>query len=304
MNYGHQAPHNPYNPTQVTTDLKFLRSMGISKLRVAYPSFDDVSGTVAAIQSLVQTALGMGFYVIWGTVSSGSSKTDATRWAAFKNNTLTVIAPWAQAQNSANLEISVGNEEELHCDGTTLTVATVVSDMASLATTVKGIYTVGKVSYQSPITFLSNWVSNGTGGLDRIGFNAYSLGRGIGTLATNVVAAFPTIGYLSEWGSPNGFADFNNEIIWRDIMGRQIVALKASAISDAYYFAYRDGSFGLPSNAWAVKMTDSNFRVATPALFGVRRWFDGNPNTAISRSNTPSRSATSTRIASVTRSTV
>lgn len=282
INYGHQAPHSPYNSTQLTADLKFLRSMGVGKIRIAYPSFDDATATMAALKNLVQIALAMNFYVVWGTVSSGASKTDATRWAAFKNNTLTVVAPWAQSLSNPHLELSIGNEEELHCDGTTLTTATVVSDMANLATAAQSVYTAGPISYQSPITFLNNWVANGLGGLDRIGFNAYSLGSGIGVLAGNVAAAFPGVGYLSEWGSPNGFADFKNEDFFRTVMKKQVTALKNVGI-DAYYFCYRDGSFGLPANAWAVKMTDDNFRTATPVLFGARPWFTGDPNVAIAR---------------------
>lgn len=283
INYGHQTPHGPYNSAQVATDLAFLQSMGVSKIRIAYPSFDDRTPTMTALQNLVRQCLDLGLYVVWGSVSSGASKTDSTRWAAFKSNTLTYMAPFAQSLANPNLELSIGNEEELHCDGTSLTVGTVIADMATLATTVKSVYTYGKVSYQSPITFINNWVANGLGGLDRIGFNAYSLGPvGIKSHATNVATHFGGVGYLSEWGTPNGFNDFGNEQIFASITKNQVTNLKSVGI-DAYYFCYRDGSFGLPANAWAIKMTDDNFRQAAPSLFGRRPWFTGSPNVGIAR---------------------
>lgn len=283
MNYGHQATHNPYSATQISADLGFLRAMGVAKLRIAFPTFD--AGGISAIQSLVQTALSMGFYVVWGATSSGGTPVSSSRWASFKNYVLTTLAPWAQAQQNPSLELSIGNEEELHCDGTTLTVATVVSDLAALASTVQGIYTFGPVSYQASIGFLSNWATNGLGGLDRIGFNAYALGPvSITAHATNIVNAFPSQGYLSEWGTPNGYNDFANEALFATVIDKQLRALKTTAIPDAYYFCFRDGSFGLPSNAWAIKKTDDNWRQAAPALFSSRAWFKGSPNNAVQRS--------------------
>ncbi len=293
MNYGHQAPHNPYNTAQVAADLAFLKSVGIVKLRIAYTTFDAAS--VTSLQSLVQTALAAGFYVVWGTTAGGSSPVTATRWASFKNYVLTTLAPWAQAQSTTNLELAIGNEEELHCDGTTLTVATVISDLAQLAASVKTVYTIGQVSYQSPITFLNNWVANGLGGLDRIGFNAYSVvAAGLKNYATNVVTNFAGKGYLSEWGTPTGFNDFGNEQAFATVIKNQIIMLQTIGI-DAYYFCYRDGSFGLPTNAWAIKMADDNFRLVAPKLFGVRPWFKDNPNVSVSRGTQRPRAPTRLR---------
>jgi|GEM_PF-6410886 len=300
MNYGHQATHNPYNAIQVAADFAFLRSMGVAKLRIAYPTFD--AGGIPALQWLVQTALAAGFYVIWGATSSAGTPVTATRWASFKSYVQTTLAPWAQAQNTAQLELAVGNEEEFHCDGTTLTVSTVVSDLAALATNVQVIYTAGAISYQSPIAFITNWSANGLGGLDRIGFNAYSLGAGIKTHANNIVAHFPNNGYLSEWGTPNGFNDFGNEQFFANVTQTQVNALKTVGI-DAYYFCYRDGSFGLPANAWAIKTTTDNFRLAAPKLFGVRSWFAGNPNASVSRTGQRARAPTQARTATPHRQT-
>lgn len=297
MNYGHQFPHSPYDANQVAADLAFLRSMGVAKLRIAFPIFDGGASTTTALQGLVQTALGMGFYVVWG-VTSGSN-VNAARWASFKSYVANTLVPWAQSLANPQLELSRGNEEEFHCDGTTLTVNTVVADMANLST---AGYTYGPSSYQTSVSFLSNWSSNGLGSLDKIGFNAYSLGPvSMAFNANNVVAAFGAKGYLSEWGTPNGYNDFKNEVQFMTILKRQTAALRATAISDAYYFCYRDGSFGLPSNAWAIKMTDDDMRLATPALFGVRPWFTGVPNNAVARGARANRAATGSRSATIAR---
>lgn len=298
MNYGHQAPHNPYDSTQVTTDLTFLKSVGVTKLRIAFPTFD--SSSLAAIQALVQQALSMGFYVIWG-VTTGGPGTTATRWAAFKNFVIGTLIPWFQLQANARLECSLGNEEELHCDGTTLTVSTVIQDISSLAATAKQQYTYGPVSYQSPGGFFTQWQTNGVGTLDRLGFNYYNLAaKGLQASAAGVATAFPNVGYISEWGTPGGFLDFPNEALWHDVLGAQVAALATVGI-DAYYFCYRDGSFGMPANKWAIKLTDDNFRVAAPALFGIRAWFSGNPNVGVARNPAPLRADTPIRANSLAR---
>jgi hypothetical protein len=230
---------------------------------------------------------------------SGSGTTAST-WVLFKQYIMNTLAPWAQTLANTHFELSIGNEEELHCDGATLTVATVITDLANLATEVKSMYTYGPVSYQSPITFYTNWASNGLGSLDRIGFNAYALGSGIAVHANHVLTSFPGKGYLSEWGTPNGFLDFPSEALWRDTLFSQVQAL-ADVDIDSYYFCYRDGSFGMPANKWAIKQTDDNFRLAAPALFGIRSWFSGNPNSNVVRDATPDRSANATRASSPAR---
>jgi hypothetical protein len=299
INYGHQPNHNPYDPAQVAADLDFLQSVGISKIRMAYPTFDGAG--IAASQSLVITALARGMYVIWG-VSAGSP-VNSSRWATFKSYVLNTLAPWAQSLASPRFELAIGNEEELHCDGTTLTVNTVIADMANLAAQVKNVYTYGPVSYQSPSGFINNWVTNGSGSLDRLGFNYYSrTARGMRLTAQTIISSFPGVGYISEWGTPNGFPDMPEEHIWCDLTAQQLRALQTSGLAEAYFFCYRDGGFGLPANAWALVTSTGNFRLAATALFGVRPWFVGNPNAIITRAQPPGR-PTKVRAAAISRPT-
>lgn len=299
INYGHQFPNKPYDQLQVGTDLVFLKSLGVTRLRLAFPLWND-SSAIASCQSLVDTALGMGYYVIWGVVSQ--SPTDATQWEAYKDFIRETLAPWAQSLQNPRFELSLGNEEELHCDGTTLTVPAVTAGIASLATEVQSIYTHGSVSYQASILHVGDWTANGAGGLDRLGFNCYTRTAAGSAFQANIVkTAFPVKGYIAEWGTASGYSDFGSEQAWRDVTYAQRKALQASGLPDAYYFAYRDGSFGLPANAWALMQTNGNLRLATPLLFGVRPWFAGNPNVAVGRPGQPGRPSGMARPGNVTR---
>jgi hypothetical protein len=303
VNYGHQFPHNPYDQVQVVADLTFLRKVGISRLRLAYPLWNDAGGAIVSCQGLVQIALAMGFYVIWGVVSQ--SPTNASQWADFKAYVAGTLAPWAQSLQNPRFELSIGNEEEFHCDGITLTVPVVVADLASLATNVQGIYTHGPISYQASLAHIGYWTANGIGGLDRLGFNCYTrTAVGSAFQAAIVKDAFPTHGYIAEWGTANGYNDFDNERAWRDTTYGQRKALQASGLPDAYYFAYRDGSFGLPANEWALMQTDGNFRLAAPLFFGMRPWFAGNPNVPVVRLGPIPRQPTVGRPASAIRPTL
>ncbi|HKX72564.1 MAG TPA: hypothetical protein VJM32_00970 [Candidatus Saccharimonadales bacterium] len=297
MNYGHQYPNNPYDMQQVAADLDFLKSAGVTRLRLAYPLWNDSGTAIASCQALVHYALAQGFYVIWGVVAQ--SPANATQWAAFKDYIMDTLAPWAQGLQNSNFELSIGNEEEFHCDGTTLTIPTVVSDLAALATAVQGVYTHGPISYQASIAHLAQWQSNGRGGLDRIGFNCYSrTPAGAAFQAALILAAFPGSGYVAEWGTGNGRSDFSQESLWTDTIYGQHKAWQASGLPEAYYFAYRDGSFGLPADAWAVKMTNGSFRSVAPWLLGLRPWFLGVPNTPLVRTANVARAGQSVRAAS------
>lgn len=294
MNYGHQFPNNPYDLQQVTADLQFLKSAGVTRLRMAYPVWNNTGGAIASCQALVQHALSMGFYVVWGVVLQ--SPANATQLESFKNYMFGTVAPWAQSLQNPNFELAVGNEEELHCDGITLTIATVISELSALAAAVRSVYTYGPVSYQASILHITQWSAQGVANLDRIGFNCYSRSAaGAAFQAGLIAAAFPGKAYVSEWGTGSGFADFQNETAWRDVIYGQRKAWQASGLPDAYYFAYRDGSFGLPADRWAVKTVGGQFRAMAPWLLGLRPWFTGNPNSAIVRQAAPVRAHTSAR---------
>lgn len=303
INYGHQFPHNPYDVQQVAADLDFLQSAGITRLRIAFPVWHDTNGTIASCQWLVQYALSRGFYVVWGVVLQ--SPANASQWTQFKQYIMQTLVPWAQGLQSSRLELALGNEEEFHCDGTSLTIATLVYDIGNMAYAAKAAYTYGPISYQASIAHISDWTAAGLGGLDRIGFNCYTRSAaGVPFQANIIKTAFPNKAYIAEWGTGSGYNDYGNEQAWRDVIYGQRLAWQASGLPEAYYFSYRDGSFGLPSNAWAAKTTSGNFRLMAPWLFGMRPWFTGNPNSALARQASSSRTVAPTRPTGPTRSIV
>lgn len=301
MNYGHFDPHNPYNTTTVANDLALLKSLGVTKLRIASPPYD--SSDMANVKTLTLQALGLGFYVVIGT-TTGTALVDLAKFIEFENYCTTDLLPWCQAQQNVNLEVHLGNEESLHTAGAGMTLADVISRLKALATTAQGIYTYGKISTTEVSTYISDWVSAGKGDFDYMSFNCYSVGPvSIRAQADAIVAGFGANGYISEWGTPHGYQDYDSEEIWKQITKKQVNSLIASGIADAYYFTYRDGSFGLITDGWALKTSTGEFRPVISTLFGIRPWFRGYPNTAVSRGNTPARANTPERAATPMRAT-
>ena len=299
MNYGHFDPHNPYNPVTVAADLALLKSLGVTKLRIASPPYD--SADMANGKTLTQQALALGFYVIIGT-TTGTALVDLAKFIEFETYCTSDLLPWCQSQTNANLEVHLGNEESLHTAGGGMTRPEVIARLQTLATTAQGIYTYGKISTTDVSTYISEWVSAGKGDFDYLSFNCYSVGPvSIRAQADAIVAGFGANGYISEWGTPHGYQDYYSEEIWRQITRKQVDAMIASGIADAYYFTYKDGSFGLITDGWALKTSTDNFRPVISTLFGLREWFTGYPNTSVNRSastaraNTPERSNTPVR---------
>lgn len=301
MNYGHFAPHDPYNTETVATDLALLRSLGVTKLRIASPPYDSVD--MEHVKVLTDQALDLGFYVVIGT-TTGTANVDLAKFIEFEDYCLEDLLPWCQSLQNANLEVHLGNEESLHTAGAGMTLEDVIARLKSLATSAQAIYTHGKISTTEVSTYISDWVSAGKGNFDYMSFNCYSVGPvSIRAQADAIVAGFGADGYISEWGTPHGYQDYNSEEIWKQITKKQVDSLIASGIADAYYFTYRDGSFGLITDGWALKTSTGGYRPVISTLCGIRPWFRGYPNTLVSRSNTPSRGNTPVRANTPSRAT-
>jgi hypothetical protein len=272
MNYGHQVSPSSYDTMQVESDLAYLKQHGVSKIRIAFPEFDDNSGGVliAHCQDMVARALSRGFYAVWGVaVGWGPGTITATRWAASKAYITGTLAPWAQSVGLS--ELCLGNEDELALDGTTITASTMRSDIRSMASSVKSNGFKGKVSYASNVqdAYLNPWISEGIGALDLIGWNSYDVIPNFNARNVSIVAAFGSKGYISEFGSiANGYADFNNEnLFYVDTLSR-IILMKQVGIPSGYFFCYRDGSFGVPANSFALVETNGLVHLAREAVIG------------------------------------
>lgn len=271
MNYGHQTSVSFYDTTQIENDLTYLQRIGITRLRIVFPEFDSSSTTISHCQDMVTRALTHGFYVVWGvTAGFGSSTLTATRWASAKTYITNTLAPWAQSNGLS--ELCLTNESELAVDGTTLTAATVRSDIRSLASTVKTNGYTGKASYSTSIssTYLNPWISEGIGSLDFIAWNSYDTFSNFNNRNSTIVSAFGNQTYISEFGSiTHGQSDYASEqAYYNDVLNR-VSSMRNANVPSAYFFCFRDGSFGVPTNSFGLVQTTNTANWAHYALRAV-----------------------------------
>lgn len=271
VNYGHQISSLIYDATQIESDFTYLRSAGVTRLRIAFPEYDGSAGLIANCQNMVTRALAHGFYVVWGvTVGFGAGTITATRWSAFKTNVIGTIAPWAQSVGLS--ELCLANENELSDDGTTLTDATMRADIRTMASTIKTNGYTGKVSYSTSIlsTYRTPWASEGIGSLDYIAWNSYDTSTNFNIRNAAIVSSFANVTYISEFGSiTNGYSDYNNESAYYNDVVARISSMQSSGVASGYFFCYRDGQFGVPANSFGLIQTNGIAHLARQAVLGI-----------------------------------
>lgn len=279
INYGHHLLATAYNPQTVVSELQMLYNNGYRLLRVAYPTYNSSSGTLNMLKDVVVKGLDCGFTVIWGVVGNRPTIT-STNYSTFASYVTGTLAPWAQALNNPKLRLSIGNEEELHVDGTTMTIATLQSNLKSLATSVQSVYTVGEVNYVTDAEQWTLWNTLGLGDIDKIGFNLYYEWQPTGSYATKLAAintAFTTRYFIGEYSTSNGFADASafGAATAEDNWAQNIAQRRTIADSyniDHCVFCFGDGQFGVTANSWALRKTDGTFRKAWYAHSGSRAY--------------------------------
>ncbi|GAH70994.1 unnamed protein product, partial [marine sediment metagenome] len=129
---------------------------------------------VNASKAAVIAANAKGIKSIWGVTSGGTTIT-STNWADFRQAILNA-AQWAQ--DNGIYEFQLGNEEEYHVDGTTMTVAQIIINLKSVATDVQAIFTNGNISYSCWQNTIDDWVVAGKGNIDILASNVYMGGNG------------------------------------------------------------------------------------------------------------------------------
>jgi hypothetical protein len=129
----------------------------------------DNASEVAGSKASFLAAKSDGLDGIWG-VSSNATQLTSSNWASFRSAVLSGAA-WAQANGIH--EFQIGNEEEFHNDGTTLTDAQLIANMKALATDVQAVYTIGEVTYSCFHEDIWQWVAAGKGDIDRLCSNVY-----------------------------------------------------------------------------------------------------------------------------------
>ena len=254
MNYGHQVSSTSYDTAQVESDFTFLKANGVTRLRIAFPGFDESSETIAHCQDMAVRALSHGFYVVWGVSTGyGTGTINATRWAASKAYILGTLVPWAKSVGLS--ELCLGNENELSDDGTTLTDAAMRADVRAMAASIKSNGFRGNLSYSTAIleSYRDGWISEGIGDLDLIGWNSYDILSNFNIRSGVVQSAFGAKTYISEFGSiNNGFPDFNDETAFYNDTASRIQSMQSAGIQAGYFFCYRDGASGVPANSFGL----------------------------------------------------
>ncbi|HZK41199.1 MAG TPA: hypothetical protein VFC91_06580 [Atribacterota bacterium] len=208
-----------------------------------YLNTTEVNGSKAAV--LAANAKGLKF--IWGV---GSSAITSSNWPTFRQAILDA-ATWAQANGV--YEFQLGNEEEYHVDGTTMTIAQIITNLKSVATDVQKIFTNGNVSYSCWQDSIDDWITAGKGDIDILASNIYRGGYGVyndnwKTDITKLVNAFGVDGtYISEFApSYSSLEDYSkDEKVQAAGVTEMIEYIKASGMNRALFYSWHDYSSGL-----------------------------------------------------------
>jgi len=242
-----------------------LLANGFTQLRIDVTYWAEASA-VAISKSAVAIAVSKGAEVIWG-VGSGASTITATNWLGYRQAILD-NAQWAQ--DNGVYEFQLGNEEEVHVDGTTMTGEQMIINLKNVAIEVQEIFTNGNISYSFGWTYEDDWIAAGRGDIDIIAFNNYIGGDGYyggdgwKTTIDNLVAAFG-VGhtYLTEFGpSYSALEDYStNEVVQAAAVTEMIEYIKASGMERAIFFCFYDDSLPFGPEGFGVVKDDGNYRL-------------------------------------------
>jgi hypothetical protein len=122
-----------FNAAQVTADLGYLKSLGMTWIRISGTIYSDTSG-IATLKQVCQVAKALGFYISWG---QGSDSTiTSSNWAGYVSSCL-ALATWCQDNGVDQFDLD--NEGEARIDGTSVTATTYNTYITELATSVKSV---------------------------------------------------------------------------------------------------------------------------------------------------------------------
>ena len=234
-----------------------LLANGFTELRIDIPDYQNTSW-LANSKATLPGIIAKGAKVIWGVSSNSGNDEDYTitaeNWPTFRQAILD-NAQWAQ--NNGVYEFQLGNEEELHVDGTTMVVAQIIANLKSVATDVQVIFTRGNVSYTCFNNNIVDWISVGKGDIDILATNVYIGGEGYygsnnwKTYITNLVNAFGADGtYITEfnlsWSSLDDYS--TDEAVQAAAVTEMIDYIKASGMTRAFYYAWKSDKYGVVKN--------------------------------------------------------
>jgi len=240
-----------YN-SQVDNYIDVLLSNGFNQLRIDIPDYQ--SRPEADGQAAVKRAIDRGAKVIWG-VSSNSFNNPAytitsSNWPNFRQAILDA-ARWAQ--DNGVYEFQLGNEEEYHIDGTTMTVDQIITNLKSVAIEAQTIFTRGNISYSCAHSYISNWVATGKGEIDLLASNIY---MGYGDWKTDLwkteidtlISAFGPDGtYITEFSLNNkSLATFSSdEAEQAAAVSTMLKYIETSGMTRALFYCLNGDTFGI-----------------------------------------------------------
>jgi hypothetical protein len=264
-----------------------LLANGFTQIRITISDFN-LPDDIAIAETAVLAAIAKGADVTWGVGCSNITLT-AANWADYRTAVLTAAA-WAQANGV--YEFVIGNEEERHNDDTTITDAQVRTNIRSLATEVQAIFTNGEVTYGNACLYLSDWINEGIGDLDQIGWMVYGDESWQNNVDTIIAAFGVDHAYINEWNvDSGGYSWFDGDEVDEVALITQMVDyFKAAGISRAFFFLYtipfwygedtfevlkEDGTYrllwsqALLDSAWSVKFATVPTKTTTASLLGT-----------------------------------
>ena len=237
-----------------------LLANGFTELRIDIPDYQNTVW-LAHSKATLPGIIAKGAKLIWGVSSNADNNSDSTitaeNWPKFRQAILDA-AQWAQ--NNGVYEFQLGNEEEYHVDGTTMTVAQIITNFKSIATDVQEIFINGNISYSCWQESIDDWITAGKGDIDILACNIYMGGNGYyggnkwKTDINKLVNAFGADGtYLTEFNlSWSSLDDYSvDEAVQAAALTEMIDYIKDSGITRALYFMWKDErgtQFGVVKN--------------------------------------------------------
>jgi hypothetical protein len=239
-----------------------LLANGFTELRIDIPDYQNTSWLEQSKVAVI-SAVAKGAKVIWGVSSNKGNSVDyiitAENWCTYRKAILDA-AKWAE--DNGVYEFQLGNEEENHINGTTMTVDQLIANLKSVATDVQKIFTNGNVSYSCWQDSIDDWITVGKGDIDILASNVYMGGTTFNdtwkTKITNLVNVFGVDGtYLTEFNlSWTSLDDYSiDEAVQAAGVTEMINYIKASGMTRALWFNWKDNEYG----HWGVVKDDGTY---------------------------------------------
>lgn len=235
--------------------LKYLKSLGINKIRVNIPTYQvqDFNHPFRdALRLICTTAKSMGFYVIWGYNSSNN-------FAAFKQANRDG-AVWAA---SAGIdEWCVGNEEDLSTNVSQAQLRTNLKEVCQAIKVTDGF--PGVVSTAITTNVYAAWRDDKANWKDYMTLNVHMYGND--SLFNSFAASVPgelagANFYCGEFGvhgaSEVGRLAFTNDNDWTKELNRRMKLLIDNGWPSYYYFTYAVGSNDAEEIRWSANRSST-----------------------------------------------